>query len=84
MWNYRVVRTLHPAWENTVEEQYAIHEVYYNDNGSIWGMTEQAMSPTGTNVEELRVDLEYMQKALDLPVLNNEEIEFRTYKDESE
>lgn len=80
MWNYRVVRTLIPTSSPFMEEDYAIHEVYYNDDGSIWGMTEQPVPIHGENLEDLRVGLEYMMQALERPVLNNEDIEFRTYE----
>ena len=74
MWNYRVVRTE----RQTKKEQYDIYqlyEVYYDDDGKIEGMTENAMQPYGESLEELKNDLQWMMEALREPVLDMEELE---------
>ena len=70
MWNYRVVRT-----EEEQYDSYQLYEVYYDDDGKIEGMTENAMQPYGESVEELQSDLEYMMEALKQPVLDMKELE---------
>ena len=70
MWNYRVVRT-----EKEQYDSYQLYEVYYDDDGKIEGMTENAMQPYGESVEELQKDLEYMMEALKQPVLDMKELE---------
>ena len=74
MWNYRVVRTE----RQTKKEQYDIYqlyEVYYDDDGKIEGMTENAMQPYGESIEELQKDLQWMMEALREPVLDMKELE---------
>ena len=70
MWNYRVVRT-----EEEQYDSYQLYEVYYDDDGKIEGMTENAMQPYGESLEELQNDLEYMMEALKQPVLDMKELE---------
>ena len=70
MWNYRVVRT-----EEEQYDSYQLYEVYYDDDGKIEGMTENAMQPYGESVEELQNDLEYMMEALKQPVLDMKDLE---------
>ena len=70
MWNYRVVRT-----EKEQYDSYQLYEVYYDDDGKIEGMTENALQPYGESVEELQNDLEYMMEALKQPVLDMKELE---------
>ena len=70
MWNYRVVRTKEEQYDS-----YQLYEVYYDDDGKIEGMTENAMEPYGESVEELQNDLEYMMEALKQPVLDMKELE---------
>jgi hypothetical protein len=60
-WNYRVFR------EDNGD--YIIREVFYEDDGSIIGCTENAVEPWGKSLEELAKDIEFFKKALALPVL---------------
>lgn len=64
-WNYRVYTHEFPDGDSYV----TIHEAYYNDDGSVSGYTERAISPMGTDVNDLRLDLLKMLEALDKPVL---------------
>jgi hypothetical protein len=65
-WNYRVIR----QDEGGGEYNYEIHEVYYNDDGSIWAIAESASYPGGDSVEELQKDYEMMREAFNLPALD--------------
>lgn len=69
-WNYRVIR-------KQVEidyYQYEIHEVYYDDDGTIESWTEQPIAPFGESFLELQNDLNYMAKATQKPILEEKEI----------
>ncbi len=75
-WNYRTIAT--PSKLNSYYE-YSIHEVYYNENGSINSWTENSISAYGDSKEELQEDLQLMLKASTLPVLkevNGKLVEF--------
>lgn len=72
-WNHRVIRrnnspSRDPEWT------YQIHEVYYNDDGSIESWTENPVAPMGENPIELQSEIRYFSEALNKPVL--EEVEF--------
>ena len=61
-WNYRIIK-------NTQFSTYAIHEVYYKEDGSIEGSTESPVYVLGETIDELRADIGYMQDAFTKPVL---------------
>jgi len=73
MWNYRVI--LRGA-------TYAIHEVYYREDGSIKGATKEPVFPVGESVKELEEEISHYAKALELPFLNYEEIVGKAEDDE--
>jgi hypothetical protein len=60
-WQYRVIHK---------NGEYAVHEVYYDDQGEPWTCTQEPVCPKCETLEELRVDLEHYTVALDLPVLH--------------
>ena len=62
-WNYRVVHRVANG-----EDQYAIHETYYEDDKPI-SITEQAVNPEGETLNELKDDFAYYLSALEQPVL---------------
>ena len=63
-WNYRVIKHLATDPENTSDEEYfGMYEVYYNEDGSIMGRTEDAIV-IGDTFEELEEVLEMMKKDL--------------------
>ena len=70
-WNHRVFRR---EWEDGTV-LYGLHEVYYNDDGSIHGYTTEPVELQEETVEELREVLTRMQAALDAPVLVYDEVE---------
>lgn len=59
-WNYRVMRN---------GDLFAIHEVYYDENGKVEGYTQNPVCPSGESLEELKGDIEYYLEALNKPVL---------------
>ena len=64
IWNYRVIRKVEKE-----EYTFGIHEVYYKEDGTVEGWTENHGGPFGETVEELQRKLELMKTALDKPVL---------------
>lgn len=76
-WNYRVVRRTFqiPTHEGENEEVlYGIHEVYYNDNGEIWTLTEEPVEVISETAEHMAEVLSMMKRALELPVLDYDEL----------
>lgn len=67
VWNYRVIE---------YKRVFHIHEVYYNDDGSICAISEDPMHPSGTSLEELKRDAEHFLLAFDKPVLKKSKIKF--------
>ena len=68
-WNHRVLFT--PAGVDLLEEdRYAIHEVYYDDDGVPDSST---LHPTGVEGETLSQFKEWTHKALNRPVLQYDE-----------
>jgi hypothetical protein len=65
-WNYRIIKRIH----DDGTELFAIHEVYYNDDGKPELVTEDPCEPQGETLAELKEDFEWYQKALEHPVLN--------------
>ena len=60
-WDYRVF-----CEENG---DYVIREVFYAEDGSILGCTENEVSPTGRSLQELTEDMQLFRAALTQPVL---------------
>lgn len=52
-WSYRAIKK-----QYLDEEYYEIHEVYYNQDGDIWGMTENPIAPIGQTLDELINELQ--------------------------
>ncbi len=60
-WNYRVFRE--------TNGDYIIREVFYEEDKSIIGCTENPVEPWGQSLEELARDIESFKEALTLPIL---------------
>lgn len=77
-WNNRVMKRTYTHLEGTpdefTEDYFAIHEVYYDDEGEVTTYTTEPTSPRGENIEELRQSLEWMMEATKKPVLNYDKI----------
>jgi len=71
MWNYRVFRHVH---KDTILKEnyvwYAIHECYYDNEGTLDCWTENPVDPYGDTLEELKNCYEMMAKAFTKPILN--------------
>lgn len=61
-WNYRV-------FKEPEDGSLTIHEVYYNDDGSMNGWTATPVNPVGDTPDELMSTLVLMREALARPVL---------------
>jgi hypothetical protein len=60
-WNYRVFRE--------ANGDHIIREVFYAEDSSVVGCTENAVEPFGESLDELAKDIEWFKEALELPVL---------------
>lgn len=59
-WNFRVMEK---------DGEFAIYEVFYNDEGQVQGYTENPSFPRAESIEELKEDLERYAEAMSKPVL---------------
>ncbi|HEX7706458.1 MAG TPA: hypothetical protein VF701_08380 [Thermoanaerobaculia bacterium] len=57
-WSYRIVQS---------GDQFAVHEVFFSEDGSVEGWTEQPVFPRGDSLEELREDLARYLHAFEQP-----------------
>lgn len=67
-WNYRVVKYDEQA--NSQSEYFAIHEVYYNEDGNIVSWTENPIVPCGDTPEGLEISIISMLSAFNKPVIS--------------
>lgn len=72
-WNHRVIKYKTRNLFGDPDVGYAIHEVFYNNDGEIRGMTSDAVKPWGDTKEELREELLRMLAALDKPDIDLDE-----------
>ena len=49
--------------------RYAIHEVFYDEEGEPWTCSEEPVCPAGDTFAALREEMEHCQRALEWPVL---------------
>jgi len=70
-WNHRVIKR-----RVGNSESFGIHEVFYNDDGSINGCTIDPVAVDCDTPEDLRDTLVMMLRCLDKPVLIDGEIKF--------
>ena len=68
-WNYRVLKHVAAG-----EEGYQIHEVYYNEDGSIEACTEEAVTCFGGSEDELKETLKLMEAAFEKPTIPYENL----------
>ncbi len=62
-WNYRVVRS---------DGHYAVHEVFYRDDGSVEAWTEVPVALSAETLDDLRAELQSYAAALDRPPIEAE------------
>lgn len=65
-WNYRIMRR--PGPDGSAD--YAIHEVYYGQDGEVRNWTANGVGPGGETLDELSSDLAFILAALSRPVLD--------------
>ena len=73
-WNYRVIS--HPSWDFSGDKgarEYRIHEVFSDETGII-GYSANGCEPFGESKKDLMIDISYMVKAFEKPVLNVEDM----------
>jgi len=68
-WNYRIMK------RKTAESEFefGIYEVYYNEDGSVKGCSENSLTPVVDNPEGLKHEIEIMLKAFDHEILEYKE-----------
>lgn len=77
-WNHRVV---HRTFADDTEE-YSIREVYYNDDGSIFGFTESPIQVYGDTLAELKETVQRLMNCTDFPILEEDQIVCAESRDE--
>lgn len=68
-WNYRLCKSTYHG-DGYEEVTIDIREVYYNDDGSIWAVTENAVGIVGETVDEVKSALEKMNLALGKDIID--------------
>ena len=78
-WNYRLCRITYNKGEEYEEVGYEIREAYYNKDGSIWAVTEEAKEVySDEGVAGIRQVLEWMTLALDKEIIDLDTFKFAT------
>lgn len=70
-WNYRLVRV---KYARTGTSHVEVREVYYDEEGTPYMVTDRGIFAKGETKAEVRRDLTRMQAALRKPVLNYQDI----------
>lgn len=68
-WNHRVVKTKDDTFMDG--SSYAIHEVYYDDDGNVDGMSRNPQPIIAESITDLRWILERMLESLDKEIIEN-------------
>lgn len=68
--NYRVIRKDEPSGETS----FVIYQVHYDGQDAIKRVSSDPASPSRGSMDELRNDLDRIRQALDLPVLDAEDV----------
>ena len=67
-WNFRLVK--HPPPKSGAP-WYGVHEVFYNEAGKPWAMTQESIRLEGESVKDIFADLKLIRRDLRrLPILN--------------
>lgn len=67
-WNHRVLLT-HVQLGPENFEHYAVHEVYYDENGAPTSWTKEPITVVGDDYEDCKASYEMIARAFTLPVL---------------
>lgn len=76
MWNYRIIRHV-----DCGHEYYALHEVYYAENGDIYAYSTNPII-VGDTVDEIGEDLFMMIDDINKPVIEYSELHYLQEDDE--
>lgn len=79
-WNHRVIKKIYEDGE----EEYGIHEVFYNTDGTIFGYTQEPVRVACESIDALREYLQWMVNCLDKDILVDGEVEFVDYGSDDE
>ena len=69
-WNYRVVKETYRKGTATEEVGYEIREAYYNEDGTIWGITEDSKGLYGESLDDLKKGCHLMALSLDKDIID--------------
>ena len=68
-WNHRVIRRRY----ETGEEYFAIHEVYYDNDGKPSSVTTLPVAIFEDSINDLAITIDHIRECLDKPVLDYDE-----------
>lgn len=69
-WNYRLCKVTFNKGEEFEEVSYEIREAYYNDDGSIWAVTDEAVGLYGDTPETAKRTYEWFGLAFQKEVID--------------
>lgn len=69
-WNHRVVRRFYPNTHMDDSMLYEIYEVYYKEDGTIDGITEEPIRIREESMDDLRKTVERLTKCLTQPIID--------------
>lgn len=84
-WNYRLCKNKHERSSGNDVTLYSIREVYYNDDGEIWGLTDDGISVYGDSdgfdneqeiLDDMKGAVKNMLLAFEKPVIDLDTIEY--------
>jgi len=61
-------------WKDQDETTFGIYEVFYDDQGRAWAVTENPVEVSGDSVDDLAKTLKWMKAALSKKVLDYDKI----------
>lgn len=69
-WNHRIIRHIEQRTHMDDGIYYAIHEVYYDEDGKVNGWTEEPIRIMEESLDDLKVTLQRLIESLDKPVID--------------
>ena len=74
MWNFRLVKHTDPKSKHV---WYGVHEVFYNESGKIWTMTQEPVRVDGESAKDILAYLNLIKRDFNrLPVLDASKIKW--------
>lgn len=71
-WNHRIIRHIKPRTHMDDAIYYAIHEVYYDENGKVNGWTEDPIEIMEESLDDLKITIQRLEKCLNSPAIDYE------------